>query len=222
MLCSVLIVQCLHRGVHTHRTLARDLVALECELVSLEQENSKQHDDCVVDIEAFKRLLRILDDPVDIKRIFGKDLVLPPGINAPSEVQKAEAQEKQLIEVFNMFAPHGSKILGSKELRSVHIFLTDAAAINKKVGRARLHVEHIHAASADEHITQNKNKQNKSHNHTPYCHPFNPKFEKRCCCALCLASLLPSFLRSAHTTQRNPASAKSCACCFPCFSWSWR
>ncbi len=144
MLFSVLVVQCLHRGVHTHRTLADDLVALECELISLEQESSKQHDDCAVDIEVFKALLRILDDPVDIKRIFGKDLVLPPGINTPSEVQKAEAQEKQLIEVFNMFAPPGSKILGSKELRSVHLFLTDAAAINKKVGCDRMHAAPTH------------------------------------------------------------------------------
>jgi len=40
------------------------------------------------------------------------------------------------IEVFNMFATRGSSTLGSKELQSLHLFLSDAAVIDKKV-RAR-------------------------------------------------------------------------------------
>ncbi len=142
MLFAVLILQCLHRGVHTHRTLAEDLVHLECELSSLELENSKLYRDCAVDIQLFKGLLRSLDDPADVKRIFGKDLVLPPGI-AVFEAQDADvakAQEQQLIEVFNMFATNGSSTLGSEELQSLRQFLSDAAVIDKKVHtlRARL------------------------------------------------------------------------------------
>jgi hypothetical protein len=138
MLFTVLILQCLHRGVHTHRTLTEDLVHLECELVSLEQQ--KQHEDCAVDIQTFKGLLRCLDDPANIKRIFGKQLVLPPGSDQQADI--AEAQEKQLIEVFNMFVTDGSTSLGSEELRSLHLFLRDAAVIDKKVRAryARLHV----------------------------------------------------------------------------------
>lgn len=128
MLSTVLLLQCLHRGVHTHRTVAEDLVHLECELISLEQE--KQHGDCAVDIQTFKGLLRSLDDPADVKRIFGKDLVLS---GAPTDAAKAEAKEKQLNDVFNMFAVNGSKTLGTKELQSLHSFLTDAAIIDKKV-----------------------------------------------------------------------------------------
>jgi hypothetical protein len=139
MLFVVLILQCLHRGVHTHRTLAEDLVQLECELISLEQE------DCAVDIQAFKSLLRILDDPAHVKRIFGKALDFPPEVSAPSEAQKSEAQEKQLIEVFNMFATQGSSTLGSKELQSLHLFLSDAAVIDKKV-QARGAWLHVPAA----------------------------------------------------------------------------
>ena len=47
---------------------------LECELISLEQENQKRA--CAVDIQTFKGLLRTLDDPEDVKRIFGKNFVL--------------------------------------------------------------------------------------------------------------------------------------------------
>jgi len=131
MLFSVLILQCLHRGIHTHRTVAEDLVHLECELISLEQEISNQYQDCAIDIQLFKGLLRILDDPADVKRIFGKELVLPP-VPVPSEAQKAEAQEKQLVEVFNMFATDGSTRLGAKELQSLHLFLREAAVIDKQ------------------------------------------------------------------------------------------
>jgi hypothetical protein len=128
MLSTVLLLQCLHRGVHTHRTVAEDIVHLECEIISLEQE--KQHADCAVDIQTFKGLLRTLDDPADVKRIFGKDLVLS---GAPTDANKAEAKEKQLADVFNMFAINGSNTLGAKELQSLHKFLTDAAIIDKKV-----------------------------------------------------------------------------------------
>ncbi len=182
MLFVVLILQCLHRGVHTHRTVAEDLVHLECELISLEQE--KQHQDCAVDIQTFKGLLRSLDDPADVKRIFGKEMVIPPGLT-PSVAQKAEAQEKQLIQVFNMFATQGSSTLGSKELQSLHLFLSDAAVVDKKV-RGLL-------------------------SHAPSCPP-----------PLLSCSRLPSSPRSALSTPRNPASAKCCGCCCPCFSWSWR
>ena len=128
MLVVVLALQCLHRGVHTHRTVAEDLVHLECELISLEQENQKRA--CCVDIETFKALLRTLDDPEDVKRIFGKNLVLA---GAPTDAAKAEAKEKQLTEVFNMFAINGSATLGLAELQSLHKFLTDAAVVDKKV-----------------------------------------------------------------------------------------
>jgi hypothetical protein len=139
MLFVVLVLQCLHRGVHTHRNMVEDMIFLECELFDLEQ--SKRHEDCAVDIQTFKRLLRSLDDPADVKRIFGKDWLLPPGVNASdktpaAELAQAEAKEKQLIEVFNMFATDGSNKLGSKELRTLHTFLSDAAAIDKRV-RAR-------------------------------------------------------------------------------------
>ena len=128
MLVVVLALQCLHRGVHTHRTVAEDLVHLECELISLEQANQKRA--CAVDIETFKGLLRTLDDPEDVKRIFGKNLVLA---GAPTDAAKAEAKEKQLREVFNMFAINGSATLGMAELQSLHKFLTDAAVVDKKV-----------------------------------------------------------------------------------------
>jgi hypothetical protein len=61
---------------------------------------------------------------------------LPPGITIPSESQQAEAVDKQLLEVFGMFA-NGRETLGSKELKSLHLFLKDAAVIDKKV-RTRL------------------------------------------------------------------------------------
>jgi hypothetical protein len=145
MLFAVLILQCLHRGVHTHRTLAEDLVHLECELSSLEQENSNQYHDCAVDIQLFKGLLRSLDDPADVKRIFGKDLVLLPGVSAfeAQESVVTRAREKQLIEVFNMFATNGSSTLGAKELQSLHQFLRDAAVIDQKVP-ARAALLHAH------------------------------------------------------------------------------
>jgi hypothetical protein len=132
MLSTVLLLQCLHRGVHTHRTVAEDIVHLECEIISLEQEKARgqEHWDCAVDIQTFKGLLRTLDDPADVKRIFGKDMVLS---GAPTDANKAEAKEKQLADVFNMFAINGSNTLGAKELQSLHKFLTDAAIIDKKV-----------------------------------------------------------------------------------------
>ena len=139
MLFVVLVLQCLHRGVHSHRTVQEDIVHLECEHFDLEQ--SKQHEDCAVDIETLKGLLRSLDDPADVKRIFGKDLVLPPGVNASDKtpaatIAQAEAKQKQLTEVFNMFATDGSNTLGSKELRTLHTFLSDAAVIDKRVRAA--------------------------------------------------------------------------------------
>lgn len=139
MLFVVLVLQCLHRGVHSHRTVQEDIVHLECELFDLEQ--SKQHEDCAVDIQTFKGLFRSLDDPADVKRIFGKDLVLPPGVNASdktpaAKIAQAEAKEKQLTEVFKMFATDGSNTLGSKELRTLHTFLSDAAVIDKRVRAA--------------------------------------------------------------------------------------
>ena len=116
---------------------------LECELISLEQENQKRA--CAVDIQTFKGLLRTLDDPEDVKRIFGKDLVLA---GAPTDAAKAEAKEKQLTEVFNMFATNGSATLGMAELQSLHIFLTDAAVVDKKVwALAALDVMHAHTLS---------------------------------------------------------------------------
>jgi hypothetical protein len=138
MLFTVLILQSLHRGVHTHRTLTEDLVHLERELISLEQ--LKQHEDCTVDIQTFKGLLRCLDDPADIPRIFGKHLVLAPCSAQQADI--AEAQEKQLIEVFKMFVTGDRASLGSKELQSLHLFLKKAADIDKKVRAryARLHV----------------------------------------------------------------------------------
>jgi hypothetical protein len=144
MLFTVLILQCLHRGVHTHRTLAEDLVLLECELISLEQQ--KQHEDCAVDIQTFRGLLRTLEDPADVKRIFGKPLILPQSFHSfnaqQAESALIQAQEKQLVEVFNMFATDGSPILGSKELQSLHLFLRDAVVADKQVRLryARLHL----------------------------------------------------------------------------------
>jgi hypothetical protein len=136
MLFTVLILQCLHRGVHNHQRMVDDLANLESELISLEQETKTSQHDIAVDIEAFKSMLHILKDPTDVKRIFGKKLELPPGITIPSESQQAEAVDKQLLEVFGMFA-NGRETLGSKELKSLHLFLKDAAVIDKKV-RTRL------------------------------------------------------------------------------------
>ena len=112
MLVVVLVIQCLHRGVHTHRTVAEDLIHLECELISLEQEKQTE---VAVDIDTFKALLRCLDDPADVKRIFGKE----PG-------------DKQLADVFNMFLSAGCATLGAAELQSLHKFLSDAAVIDKQ------------------------------------------------------------------------------------------
>ncbi len=131
MLFTVLILQCLHRGVHNHQRMVDDLANLESELTDLEQETC-QNDDIRIDVEAFKCMFSIFEDPTDVKRIFGKKFELPPGITVPSESQQAEAVHKQLLEVFNMFA-NGRATLGSKELKLFHLFLKDAAVIDKKV-----------------------------------------------------------------------------------------
>jgi hypothetical protein len=131
MLFTVLILQCLHRGVHNHQRMVDDLASLEGELTHLERETT-QLEDTGIDVEVFKSMFRILKDPNDVKRIFGKKLELPPGITVPSESQQAEAVDKQLREVFDMFA-NGSATLGSKELKLFHLFLKDAAEIDKKV-----------------------------------------------------------------------------------------
>ena len=70
---------------------------LECELISLEQENQKRA--CAVDIQTFKGLLRTLDDPEDVKRIFGKNFVLA---GASTDAAKAEANKilRLLLSVF--------------------------------------------------------------------------------------------------------------------------
>jgi hypothetical protein len=52
-------------------------------------------------------------------------LVLAPG--SAQQADTAEAQEKQLIEVFKMFVTGDSTSLGSKELQSLHLFLRKAA-----------------------------------------------------------------------------------------------